>query len=432
MRFNTSFLLIALFVSLQVMATPPVDQQMDSLMNDHKIIFFGSGDSVAAPSESRRLIYNFYYDQFRHFQDPAAPYFLFMSKGADLAMGVGGCVRMRGYFDWGGAIPSPGFAPILIPMTKDPLNDRKLGTTPAGTCIFFRVIGRNKRLGEYQLYVEGNFNGYSSRDFHLKKAYATLNDWTIGYANSTFSDPGALSPVIDAQGPNVKMANTAVLVRWMHTWRDRWTLAASVETPSQADLVSDDAKSRSQYVPDIAAFVQYQWGRSSHVRASAIVRQLPYRDLLTSKNHNLAGWGLQLSSVFHPIDPVTVYATVNGGKGYAGLGGDLMIGNHDIIPDPDSPGKAYAPASWGYFVGLQYNFTPSLFVSTTFGQARYLPAHAIAGTEYKYGLYSATNIFWNLTPRIQAGAEFNWGLRRNFNGESRAARRVGLMAQFSF
>lgn len=432
MRFNFTCAILCAAVAVQAYAVHPVDQQMDSLIKDHKIIYFGDKDSVTSADKARELIYNFYYDQFRHFQDPAAPYFLFMSKGSDLAMGVGGCVRMRGYYDWGGAIPSPGFAPMLIPMTPDPLNKRKLGTTPAGSALFFRVIGRNKTLGNYQLYIEANFNGYQSRDFHLKKAYAIINDWTIGYANSTFSDPSALPPEIDAQGPNVKMSNTAVLVRWMHTWRSRWTVAASVETPSQSELNTDIAKSRSQYVPDIATFVQYQWDCVSHVRLAGIVRQLPYRDMQTARNYNICGWGVQFSSVFRPFSPVTVYATVNGGKGYAGLGGDLMIGNYDIVSDPERPGRAYAPASWGYFVGLQYNIRPDLFISTTFGQARYLPSKAVAPDGYKYGLYSATNIFWNLTPRIQAGAEFNWGMRKNFNGDHRAARRIGLMAQFSF
>lgn len=51
---------------------------------------------------------------------------------------------------------------------------------------------------------------------------------------------------------------------------------------------------------------------------------------------------------------------------------------------------------------------------------------------YKYGLYGAANVFWNLTPRIQVGAEFNIGKRQNFNGMRRWARRVGAMCQFSF
>lgn len=421
-------------IAVPAIAKAPAEVQTDSLIRDRRIITFGEGEE-ASPSAVDSLILNFYYDQFRHFQDPAAPYFLFMSKDAGLAMGVGGCVRMRGYVDWGGALPASGFAPYLIPTgPDDPLKERSIGTTPAGSSLFFRVIGRNKKLGNYQLYIEANFNGYSSRDFHLKKAYATLNDVTIGYANSTFSDPSALPPVIDAQGPNVKMARTAVLIRWMHTWRDRWTVAASVESPEMAQVNGGDgtAVKRDQYVPDISAFVQYQWNRSEHVRLAAIGRQLPYRDMKVGRNHTIVGWGLQLSSVFRPVEPLTVYFTINGGKGYAGLGGDLLIGNYDLLADPLRPGRAYAPASWGYYAGLQYNFRPNLFLATTFGQARFAPDMAVASSEYKYGLYSATTLIWNLTPRIQAGAEFDIGKRQNFDGSHGWARRAGLMAQFSF
>ena len=162
------------------------DIHTDSLMKSEKIIYFGKGDEPSQDT-SVNLIRKFYEDQFRHFQDPAAPYFLFMSKDNTLAMGMGGCVRMRGYYDWGGSIPSPGFAPYLIPMTDNPLREKYFGTTPAGTSLFFRVIGVNKKLGDYQLYIEANFNGYQARDFHLKKAYGVINDWTIGYANSTLS-----------------------------------------------------------------------------------------------------------------------------------------------------------------------------------------------------------------------------------------------------
>lgn len=195
------------------------DRMHDSILNSHKVLIIESGTKSSYGQKYndsiRALIDKFYYDQFRHFQDPEAPYFLFLSRDTTLAMGIGGAVRMRGYFDWGGAIPASGFAPYLIPMNPDPAKMRKFGTTPAGTCLFFRVIGRNKALGEYSLYIEANFNGYNSRDFHLKKAYATINDFTIGYASSTFSDPAAVPPTVDAQGPNNKLSNTSVLVRWM-------------------------------------------------------------------------------------------------------------------------------------------------------------------------------------------------------------------------
>lgn len=408
------------------------DEAMDSVLTSHKLIYFGKGEEPPRDSVTS-LIRQFYENQFHHFSDPLAPYFLFLSKDSKLAMGMGGAVRMRAYYDWDGSIPSPGFAPYLIPMQKDPTRDRYFGTTPAGTCLFFRVIGTNRKLGNYQIYIEANFNGYQARDFHLKKAYATINDWTVGYANSTFSDPQALPPVIDASGPNAKMSATSVLVRWMHDLPKGFTIAASLETPDQSiQTVDKETAKASQYVPDIAVFAQWGFNTSDHIRLSAIYRSLSYRNLLTSKNKYAPGWGLQLSTIWSPIRPLTLYGTVNGGAGYASLGGDWLMGNYDLVPDQDKPGKLYSPYVVGGYAGIQYNITPSIFISGTFGGTRYCPKYPMERNEYKEGLYIAANVYWYLTPRISCGAEIDLGRRKNADGASHWARRVNAMAQFSF
>ena len=126
-----SIVLLASALGASAQVHSYVDQQLDSLKSSHKVITFGgqeTGQGVSqVPVDSvRRLVDAFYYDQFRHFQDPAAPYFLFMSKDAQLAMGVGGCVRMRAYFDWGGAVNSSGFAPYLIDIKPDPRHAPRL------------------------------------------------------------------------------------------------------------------------------------------------------------------------------------------------------------------------------------------------------------------------------------------------------------------
>lgn len=436
--------LLAFFGTFCAIASPTdlpteeslADQMHDSIRNTSRLVVIGGGpesQSTEYRDSVNQLMQQFYYDQFRHFQDPESPYFLFLSRDAKLAMGVGGCVRMRGYYDWGGAIPAPGFAPYLIPMSPEPTQMRKFGTTPAGTCLFFRVIGRNKSLGNYSLYIEANFNGYQSRDFHLKKAYATINAFTIGYASSTFSDPAAVPATVDAQGPNNKLAQTSVLVRWMPRVKERWVFAISAETPSTsigADGVYN--KKVDEWLPDFAAFAQYEWGPTSHIRLSGIVRNLAYRDMVTATNHNLPGIGVQLSGVGHPIPPVTVYGTFNAGKGYAGLGGDLLVGAYDLMPVLETPGKMTSPRSYGWNVGVQYNFRPNLFASVSISQSRLLPSHRVMAEEYRYGMAGDVNIFWNLTPRIQVAAEFDMGKRKNMNGESRWAKRVGALAQFSF
>ena len=414
-------------------AVSPVEEQHEALVNDHKIVFFGGGSDPETDS-IRNLIENFYYDQFSSFQDPQAPYFLFMSRDSQLAMGVGGMVRMRGYFDWGGTTGIPGFSPYFIPTQRDELNRQKLGTTPAGTALFFRVIGRNKRLGTYQVYIEANFNGYQGRDFHLKKAYAVLNDWTIGYAASTFGDGAAVPPTIDSNGPTMKMDGTNVLVRYMHEFKKSGVyVAASLETPDmsiQAD--NQQVAARSEFLPNIAAMVQYEWATGQHIRLSGITRFMPYRDLITGRNHQAVGWGVQFSTVFRPVDPLTFYGTVNGGHSYSNFGGDFLLGKYDLVECEKCPGKLCTVPGWGYFVGLQYNFSPQIFMSATFGQGRYLPCCGAEGSDYKYGLYSALNFFWDVTPRIRFGGEVNIGKRQNFDGSHGWGHRLGALAQFSF
>lgn len=433
-RLSTAILLGIMATSVSTSAKSLVDEHIDSIVNNTRVIVIGDNNRSGAPdNEIRQRIMTFYYDQFRHSQDPDAPYFLFMSKDSNMLMGIGGVVRMRGWYDWGGAMPTSSMTPALIPIPADPTNMKHLGTTPAGTCLYFRVLGRAKYIGNYQVYIEANFNGYNGRDFHLKKAYAMAGDFTVGYASSTFSDPAAVPSTVDAAGPNNKMDHTTVLVRYMPQITKSLSAAVSVEAPDVAiGADGSTTKACSSYIPDFSAMAQYSWMQGQHVRLSGIVRSLPYRDLLTSKNYNKTGWGVQLSSVNHPSRHLTTYLTANYGAGYAGMGGDLLVGNYDLISDPRTPGKLYAPKSFGWNVGVQYNFTSSLFVSANMSQTRFLPSQTISPDEYKYGLCGALNVFWNPLPRIQIGAELDLAKRMNFSGEHRYARRIGLMAQVSF
>lgn len=396
-----------------------------------KIFFMGNAQEC--PSDSIDLLLNrFYMDQFRHSQDPELPYFLLMSKDASLAFGIGGTIRMRGWYGWNGAIPANGFAPYLISIPKDPANNRDLGGTPAGTSLFFTILGRKTGLGQLTGYIECNFDGYKGVGFKLKKAYVTINDLTVGYASSTFSDPASMAPTIDGAGPNGKMSHTTLLVRYMHTLRNGFTVAGSVEMPSQGVQAVDGlSESRSVYVPDISAFVQYGWGHGSHVRLSGLAKVLAYRDLKEGRNYSPFGWGAQLSGVWN-MRRFSLYAAANVGQGIGSYSGDLAADNLDLIYDPQRPGRLYAPKMWSAALGGQYYFTKSVFGAVTGSVVRFMPHHDVAPDTYRTGLYCAANIFWNITPRIQVGVEYLYGQRWNFSGAHAAADRVDALFQFAF
>ena len=413
--------------------------QLEKLSRNSKIIYI---DGKREPSEENhvrdsliRRIQSFYYDQFRHYHDPNAPYFQFMSRDAQLTMGIGGAVRMRGYYDFKGMIPSPAFAPYMIPMNKNSQDDKQLGTTPAGTCLFFWMSGQSRAFGKYLLYIEANFNGYNARDFHLKKAYVQWREYTLGLAPSTFSDPASQTPMVDANGTANKVAPTNVLFRYMPVVRNRWVFAVSVEDPSSPAQLSTDDETCSKvhkWFPDFAAFAQYQWSKDEHVRLSGLYRLMTYRDLVNANKYNVSGWGVQLSTVAKPYRQLTLYGNFVYGHGYTSVLNDLMIGSYDLIPKPGEPGRMYSPGAFGWHVGAQWHFRPNLFACVAAGQVRYLPHYAVAPDEYKYGQIVTANVFWDPTPRTEFAIEYDWGRRVDKSGMRADAHRIGAVVQFSF
>lgn len=403
------------------------------LKESHKIIFVGDDSDKACEDSVLQMVSSFYVDQYRHFQDPLAPYFLLMSKDAKLAMGIGGCVRMRGWYGFDGAIPVNGFVPYMIPVPDDPTLRRRIGGTPDGTSIFMRVIGRNKTLGDVVGYLQVNFQG-EGHTAKLKKAYVQLRGVTVGYTTSTFSDAEAEAPTIDGAGQNGKTGVGRMLVRWDYDFkRSPWSVGAALEMPSsQVDADGVKTKAINDWFPDIVAFGQYNWSHQSHIRLTGLMRVLPYRDLVAAVNRNRIGWGLQLSGVAHPANRLALYLEANTGQGYLSNMGDLSIGNYDLVASGSTPGELYAPFAMGLNVGAKFNFLPNLYAGLALAEARYFPRYEVRGTEYKYGLYGAVNLFYEPTPRLQVGVEYLIGARHNFNHEHSSANRVDALFSFSF
>ena len=86
-------LMIVAFIpfAVGIKAQHQTEIQIDSLKNSHQINFIGAG-KIPHPDSVRAILDKFYIDQFRHLQDPRAPYFMFMSKDSKFAMGIGGVV----------------------------------------------------------------------------------------------------------------------------------------------------------------------------------------------------------------------------------------------------------------------------------------------------------------------------------------------------
>lgn len=414
----------------------PVKEQQKKLISVTKYVLFGDSVEGVGQSDYENQVARYYADQYRHSRDPKAPYFLFMSRDASLAMGVGGKIEGIAMYGWGGnTFSGTDFAPASIPVPRNGADPTRFQTSIAQTSLQLVVLGHHKKLGDYSVKIQGKFNGANGA-FKLKNAYATVRDWTLGYTKSTFCDPAAEPSSVETDGPNSEVSATRFLGRWMHNFKNGIGIALSAEDPDYSyDVDPTLNATSSSYIPDFAGFVQYAWGGGDqHIRLAGIVKPMRYRDLIADDRRHAVGWGLNLTTVFRPVAPLTVYAAANTGRGISSMVNDLSVGSSDLIARADKPGEMYAPRSFGWYAALQYNFRPNLFSTITFGQERILLDKGSVRNpdSYKYGLYGVANIFWDITPRCQVGAEFDIGKRMNLDGANHVAYRLGVLASYSF
>lgn len=411
-------------------AVTPDEVRRDKVVRGTKIFMQPGGEHTDSATS---LLVNFYLDQFRNSRDPELPYFMFMSKDAQYTMGVGGVIRLRGWYDWHNIMPGTPFSPYNITIPGNPARTRHFDLGPQGTTVYLTFLGHNEHINRIMGYVEGKFNG-DGFAFELYKAYITLNDWTAGLAVTTFSDPAASPTLIDGARSNGEATRRNVLVRWLHDINRHWTVAASMEVPKhQINADDKEVEKCPVYVPDFAGFAQYQWdGGRSHIRLSGLLRVMGYRDLLRGRNHSVTGWGVGLTGVWTAIPTWKIFGEFNTGHGIASYLSDLVNDNTDLLMRPDEPGRMYAPMSLGYVLGTQYYFTPKLYGTLSAAEVRYLTKAGSPGSTYKLGTMAAANLCYDFTERIGAGIEYLWGYRKNVDGMHGHANRITAFFQLMF
>jgi len=213
------------------------------------------------------------------------------------------------------------------------------------------------------------------------------------------------------------------------------TFGVAAELPSVSATYGENFKPIHQRVPDFPMYLQYAWGadRSSHLRASAVLRN-PYmykvsKDATTS----LFGWGVQLSGTIKCCDWFRMFMNGVYGKGITPYIQDLTGSGLDFTPNPADPTLVRMMPMWGVQAAGQINFTPRLFVSGGYSTVRVQRSEGYyTADQYKQGQYIFGNIFYSLTPRCKVAAEYLYGSRKDMNSMKNHANRVNVMVQYNF
>lgn len=368
------------------------------------------------------------------FNDPDAPRFLLLDRKGSIAFGIGGQLYATASYDFDGAIPSPNFTTYNIDVPNNPADRQRFGADLSHSSLFMKLVGKTRRFGQFSVYFQSNFTGDNGGyGFKLKQAYVTLGHLTAGKTNSTFVDGASQAPTIDTEGPSGQIADKNILFRYTTPAYKGLKGAVSIEVPQASYTLGTGTQGIPQRVPDIPAYLQYSWAPGLHVRASAIFRDLAYRDILHGENRLQVGWGLQLSTIAN-LDPagfLQLFGHVAYGKGIGQYINDLGGNGFDLVAG-DKPGELVAPRQMGWAAGLYINPTSRLQITSCFSRAQTYNLHRLGGDTYRYGQYVDANAFYSLDSNCKIGAEYLHGWRKNYDGTSGHANRINLLLQYSF
>ena len=367
------------------------------------------------------------------------PQVIFTSRDNRFALGVGGYVNLRTSYDFKGAVDDIDFVPYKIPIYATYANRQRIMMDATTSRIFTKAVVNSPKLGPVLAYVDMDFRGGAQFSYapRLRSAYVSLLGFTAGRDVTTFCDLQAAPTTVDFQGPNAYNFNFATMLRYEHSLlQDHLTLGLALEMPVVSGTYGENFLPISQRVPDIPMYVEYSWGREcrSHVRASAVLRNMYLHNAVKGENTSLFGWGVQLSGRMAVCDMVTLFFNGIYGKGITPYIQDLTGSGLDFTPNPKDTTQIQTTPMWAVQGAAQVDIIPSLLsVSGGYSVARVDKENGFySADEYRRGTYIFGNVFYHVTDNFTLAAEYLYGGRKNMDTMKGSANRISIMMQYNF
>lgn len=374
-----------------------------------------------------------------HIKD--VPRFTLLGKDNKFYLGIGANIKAVADYDWGSPISNPNEFTTYDITGADKGNGGLYQMTAAQSNFYLNFVALPGSANQIGIYIDINF----MRPDHapmMHHAYLKYRGFTAGHTVSIFTDLGADPAAIDYEGPNaITYVGHPNISYTANFGKDKmWSAAIGIDMPETSITPTLKTKSINQRVPDIPIFLQRAWaGGKGWFRASAIFRNLYYRNLVTFHNVHKFGWGVKVSGKTPIAGGLSAMWQAVYGKGVSSYIQDLTGNGFDLMPDPNNAASLNTVKAWGAYGTLRFDFCPKVFMDVTYSQVRtYVPnfskidgAGKIWGETYKYAQYITGNLFWNINSFTQFGAEYLYGRRMDFNGVQHHDNRVSLMLQVS-
>ena len=397
------------------------------------------GEIVALNSVAAEYAQDDFESTFRQgFQQVHPPKFIFSTRNNRFSLGIGGYINLRTSYDFKGAVNNIDFIPYDIPMTTTYSNRQRVMMDATTSRLFTKAVINTSTIGQITTFVDMDFRGGEEFSYtpRLRSAYVSLLGFTAGRDVTTFCDLTAAPTTIDFQGPNAYNFNFATMIRYEMAFLDNhMKFGVAAEMPNVSGTYGQTFMSVPQRVPDFPLYLQYMWGkhRQSHIRASAVLRNMYLYNDARKTTTDLFGWGAQLSGNIHITKMIQLFMNGVYGQGITPYIQDLTGAGLDFTPNPQDPTRIQTMPMFGWQAAAQINILPNLFVSGGYSMVQVQHKNGFyADNQYRRGQYIFGNIFYSLTPRFKIAAEYLWASRKNMNSDENHANRINLLFKYSF
>ena len=359
-----------------------------------------------------------------YFNAPDMPRFAIIGEERRFYLGIGGYVKASLSYDFTNPIANPlNFTTSSIPMDNMPGNGALVQMNAGASSLFFNFIALPHTKNQIGTYINFDFSGNNANyGFCLKSAYLTYKGFTFGFKPSLFTDGAACAPTIDQQGPSAMTFVFNTVLNYQYAFNNHWKVGIGIEMPDV-----------NQRIPDIPFYGQFSYkDGQAWIRLSGLIRNMYYRNTLDGSTDDVFGYGIKLSGVSKIGRKVKLYYQTVYGKGLGSYVQDLHGLGLDMVPKAELDGVMESVEVLGSYTGVMWQISPKFFTSTTFSEVECFLPDDIQSSTYKKAKYLVANLFYNITPSVQAGMEYLWGSRENMDGTTRHNNRLQTAVRVNF
>jgi hypothetical protein len=357
--------------------------------------------------------------------------------GTDTSIGLSGFIRLNVLYSLDPVGDDRQFATATIPVPQ------QSGTSTNFDFSWSRLTlethTKNEKVDDVKTFLQTDFFG-TNNTLRVRWAYVDFSYFRAGQAASVFMDYDMWPNVIDPEGPDAMLLKRHPLVQLTVPLNHQLKFALGAEDPDGSITVPMTATgspvgTATNKIPDFASHLRYDYN-NGHVQVSGLVRKLTFRMPAGAEN-NAVGYGAHFSADIHPwavlmgkvaanpdptpLEKSRLMAQVAIGRGFSTYLEDAASGLDAAV---DAAGNLKALPITIWTVAYEHWWARSWTSTLSYGQFDISGISTMPGSSQVGSRNFMGNLIWLPMTNMWVGMEFQWGKRRDLDGQNGEAKRI--------